>query len=117
MTIEQKHYILGFLRVKVDEIPVGQTIHLRNIFNPESDALGYPDLAGEAISESLTVRQPDAVSINRYNPNRGPMDKAIIKYLNEKEINDVKLGGSLGCCLGSLVGYRSRISWKPTKTK
>ncbi len=117
MTIEQKHYILGFLRVKVEKITVGETIHLRTIFNPESDALGYPNLAGEAKAESLTVRHTDVVSVNRYNPNSGPMDKEVIEYLSEKKINEAKLGGNLGCCLGSLVGYRSKISWKPTKTK
>ncbi|MDO8638090.1 MAG: hypothetical protein Q7R43_00825 [Candidatus Daviesbacteria bacterium] len=117
MTVEQKHYIFGLLRVRVKEIPVGKTIHLRTIFDPESDTLGYPNLAGEAIAESLTVRQPDLVSINRYNPNRGLMNEGIIKYLQEEHINKAKLIADIGCCLGSLIGYRSRISWKPTKTK
>ncbi|MDO8570759.1 MAG: hypothetical protein Q7R97_04210 [Candidatus Daviesbacteria bacterium] len=118
MTIEQKHYVLGFLRVWVEPIPVGKTIHLKTIHYSEADALGYSGLGlSESKSESLTVRQPDIVSINRYNPNRGPMDKEVVEYLSEKNINEAKLGGNLGCCLGSLIGYRSKISWKPTKTK
>lgn len=115
MTIEHRHYILGRLRVRSSKMKEGQTVHLRMIHYPEATQLGFPSIGGEALAESLTVLSPDIVSVNHYNPTKGPIEGTSIGRYCEEEINQEHITRDLGCCLGSLIGYRSKIYWKPEK--
>ncbi len=113
MTVERRHYIFGRLRVHSSEIKEGQTVFLRMIHYPEATQLGYPSIGGEALAESLTVLSPDIISLNHFNPTRGPIEgRPIGKYCMD-DINSENILTDYGCCLGSLVGYRSKIYWKP----
>ncbi len=111
MTVECRHYILKYLPVAKTAALEGTTVHLETLYNPEAAQLGY-SFSGEAKATSLSVLSPDKISINVYDPNRGPMTGQSIKVLRRDNINKTKIEGNFGC-VGALVGYRRRYYWKP----
>mgnify|MGYP001580842374 FL=1 len=111
MTIECRHYILTSLPIARTAVPEGTTTHLETLYNPEAAQLGYSFL-GEAKATSISVLSPDTVSVNVYDPNRGPMTGRSVEVLEKEEINKRKIEGNFGC-VGALIGYRSRYFWRP----
>ena len=112
MTIEAKHYIIGFVKVASKEMKEGETVHLRTIHYPEATQLGFPSIGGEAVAESLTVTSPDSVSINYYDPTKGSMEGRPIEEYEGEKINLQHIE-SRSCCLGTLIGYRVRYHYRP----
>lgn len=111
MTVECRHYILKYLLVARTAAAEGTTTHLETLYNPGAAQLGYSFL-GEAKATSLSILSPDSVSINIYDPNRGPMTGQSVEVLERDEINKKRVEGNFGC-VGALIGYRRRYLWRP----